>query len=152
MCDISINEQVLAIMMERSSRFRGFTITLRHTTRGWTPLDEWSAWRRDFYLTTHNTRKRFVLSTTNKMQRYTTSFILSVLYMFRAVFPLIIRSSKTVHAASGISQTCLVRPLAWVSRRFTHASRRIKQVWLVPGAACTVFELLMMSGKTALNM
>jgi hypothetical protein len=28
------------------------------------------------------------------------SLLLSVLYMFRAVFPLIIRSSKTIHAAS----------------------------------------------------
>jgi hypothetical protein len=38
--------------------YRGFTITLRHTTLGRTPLDEWSSWRRDLYLTTHNTRKR----------------------------------------------------------------------------------------------
>jgi hypothetical protein len=38
--------------------YRGFTITLRHTTLGWTPLDEWSARRRDLYLTTHNTHKR----------------------------------------------------------------------------------------------
>ena len=29
-----------------------------HTTLGRTPLDEWSAWRRDLYLTTHNTYKR----------------------------------------------------------------------------------------------
>jgi hypothetical protein len=29
--------------------------TLRHTTVGRTPLDEWSARRRDLYLTTHNT-------------------------------------------------------------------------------------------------
>jgi hypothetical protein len=37
--------------------FRGFTITLyRHTTLGRTPLDEWSARRRDLYLTTHNTQ------------------------------------------------------------------------------------------------
>jgi hypothetical protein len=35
--------------------FRGFTITLRHTTLGRTPLDEGSARRRDLYLTTHNT-------------------------------------------------------------------------------------------------
>jgi hypothetical protein len=34
--------------------FQGFTITLRHTTLGRTPLDEWSARRRDLYLTTHN--------------------------------------------------------------------------------------------------
>jgi hypothetical protein len=38
--------------------YRGFTITLRHTTLGRTPLDEWPARRRDLYLTTHNTHKR----------------------------------------------------------------------------------------------
>jgi hypothetical protein len=32
---------------------RRFTITLRHTTIGRIPLDEWSAWHRDLYLTTH---------------------------------------------------------------------------------------------------
>jgi len=37
---------------------RGFTITFSHTTLGKTPLDEWSARRRDLYLTTHNTHKR----------------------------------------------------------------------------------------------
>jgi hypothetical protein len=31
---------------------RGFTITLRHTTLGRTPLDEGPARRRDLYLTT----------------------------------------------------------------------------------------------------
>jgi hypothetical protein len=36
---------------------RGFTITLRHTILGRTPLDEWSARRRNLYLTTHNTHK-----------------------------------------------------------------------------------------------
>jgi len=30
--------------------YRDFTITLRHTTLGRTPLDEWSARRRDLYL------------------------------------------------------------------------------------------------------
>jgi len=38
--------------------YRGFTITLRHTTLGRTPLDEWSVLRRYLYLTTHNTHKR----------------------------------------------------------------------------------------------
>jgi hypothetical protein len=38
--------------------YRGFTITLRHTTLGRKPLDEWSAPCRDLYLTTHNTHKR----------------------------------------------------------------------------------------------
>ena len=35
-------------------RYRGFAITLRHTTVGRTSLDEWSARRRDLELTTHN--------------------------------------------------------------------------------------------------
>jgi hypothetical protein len=38
--------------------FRGFTITLRHTTLGRTPLDEGPVRRRDLYLTKHNTHKR----------------------------------------------------------------------------------------------
>jgi hypothetical protein len=33
---------------------RGFVISRRHATLGRTPLDEWSARRRDLYLTTHN--------------------------------------------------------------------------------------------------
>ena len=36
----------------------GLTITLRHTTLGRTPLDGWSARRRDLHLTIHNTHKR----------------------------------------------------------------------------------------------
>ena len=38
--------------------YQGFTITLRHTTLGRTPLDERSARRRDLYLTTHNIHNR----------------------------------------------------------------------------------------------
>ena len=38
--------------------YRAFTITLTHTTVGRTPLDDWSARRRDLYLTTYNTHKR----------------------------------------------------------------------------------------------
>jgi hypothetical protein len=40
--------------------FRYFTITLRHTTLGRTPLDEWSARRRDLFLTTHTRDKTSV--------------------------------------------------------------------------------------------
>jgi len=35
-----------------------------------------------------------------------------MLYMFQAVSPPIIRSSKTVHTASGICPACLLLPLA----------------------------------------
>jgi hypothetical protein len=41
----------------RPSHYRGFVITLRHITVGRTPPDEWSARRRDLYLTTHNSHK-----------------------------------------------------------------------------------------------
>ena len=41
--------------------FRGF-ITLRRTALSNTPVDEWSAQRRDLYLTTHNTHKRQIFS------------------------------------------------------------------------------------------
>ena len=39
-------------------RCRGLTIPLRHTTLGRTPLDEWSARRRELHLTTRITHKR----------------------------------------------------------------------------------------------
>jgi hypothetical protein len=42
----------------RPPHYWGFMITLRHTTLSRTPLDEWSAWHSDLYLTTHNTHKR----------------------------------------------------------------------------------------------
>ena len=35
-----------------------------------------------------------------------------MLYMFRAVSPPIIRSSRTVHTAFGMCQACLLMPLA----------------------------------------
>ena len=38
--------------------YRGFTITLRNTTLTGTPLDEWSARRKDPDLTTHNTHNK----------------------------------------------------------------------------------------------
>ena len=39
-------------------QYRGFTITARHITFGRTPLDEWSFWRRNLYLTKHNSYER----------------------------------------------------------------------------------------------
>jgi len=41
-----------------SPHYRGFMITLRHTTLGRTPLEEWSARRRNLCFTTHNTHNR----------------------------------------------------------------------------------------------
>jgi len=76
---------------------------------------------------------------------YNILYLLSTLYMFQAVSPPIIRSSKIVHAASGVCQACLLLPLAWV----THASGSSKQACHTPDAAWTIFELLMMGGETA---
>jgi hypothetical protein len=47
-----------ALYGPRTPPCRGFETTLRRTTLGTTPLDEWSVRRRDLYLTTHNTHKR----------------------------------------------------------------------------------------------
>ena len=44
--------------VSRPPHYLGFMITLIHTTLGRIPLDEWSARRRDLYLTIHNTHKR----------------------------------------------------------------------------------------------
>jgi hypothetical protein len=43
---------------QRPPHYRGFAVTLRHTTLGRTPLDDWSAPRRELYLTTHVTHYR----------------------------------------------------------------------------------------------
>jgi len=43
----------------RTSSFTRFLDHTRRTTVGRTPLDEWSARRRDLYLTSHNTRNRY---------------------------------------------------------------------------------------------
>ena len=83
-------------------------------------------------------RQRILLSSTNKKQRFIIFFSLSMLYMFRAVSPPIIRSSRIVHTAPGMCQACLL------------ASS--KQAWHIPGAVCTILELLMMGGETARNM
>jgi len=74
---------------------------------------------------------------------------------FRRLSPPIIRSSKTVHTASGKCQACLLLPPAWVIcsiSQLTHPSGSSKQAWHLPDAVCTVFELLMMGGETAWNM
>jgi hypothetical protein len=70
--------------------------------------------------------------------------------MFRAVSPPIIRSSKTVHTASGTCQSCCwYRYRGWAGAQLEYQQQ---QDWHVPDAVCTVFELLMIGGETARNM
>ena len=49
---------------------RSFTITLRHTTVGRTPLDRRSAHRRNLYLTTHNTHNRQTSMSSGKIRTH----------------------------------------------------------------------------------
>jgi len=53
----------------RPPHCRGFTSTLRHTTVGRTPMDKWSARRRDPYQTTRNTFTRKTRMTTAGCER-----------------------------------------------------------------------------------
>ena len=85
------------------------------------------------------------------MQRYTIFFImsmLSMLYMFQAVSPPIIRSSKTLHSF-GYKPSLFAATASVGEFQLTHASDSSKQAWLTPDAVFTVFELLMMGGETA---
>jgi len=93
-----------------------------------------------------------ILSTTNKMQCYTMFFIVVT----------------AVHVSSGLSAhhqelkncTCSIEYLSNLFAatanvgefRLTCISSSSKQVWQAHDAVCTVFVLLMMSGKTTWNV
>ena len=85
------------------------------------------------------------------MQRYTIFFIMSMLCMFQAVSPPIIRSSKTVHNI-GYMSNMLAATASVGELEPTHASSSSRQPWLIHDSMSTVFELLMMGGETACNM
>jgi hypothetical protein len=82
---------------------------------------------------------------TNKMQPCIRIYYSNLLNTQRVSSdtPLIIRSSKTVIAASGFTYVCGCRQLSWLSRNC-----RQPQTYVKPEAAITVFELLMMSGMS----
>jgi hypothetical protein len=63
---------------------------------------------------------RCVFYITNKMQLIQCSLLLSALYMFRAVFPPIIRSFRTVFAALGIVMLSCCLPLVWMGPTHPH--------------------------------
>jgi hypothetical protein len=77
-------------------------------------------------------KKHILLSTTNKIQLYTIFFI--------TVNALHVWGDFSAHHQE--------------LKNCTHniGSGSSKQAWHTPDAVCTVFELLMMSGKTAPNM
>jgi hypothetical protein len=83
-----------------------------------------------------------LLGTTNKMQRFTIFFI----------------TVNALHVSGGFSahhqelKNCKHSIWYVPGVLATTASGVSKQVWHVPDAVCTVFELLMMGGETARNM
>ena len=54
---LSVQIKARAPSGPRPPHYRGFTITLSHATLGRTPLNKWSAGRRDLYLTAHDIHK-----------------------------------------------------------------------------------------------
>ena len=83
-----------------------------------------------------------LLSTTNKMQRYTIFFII-----FNAV-----QVSGGFSAHHQELKNC-THSIWYVPGLLTAAaSGTSKQAWHIPDAVCTVLELLMMGGETARNM
>ena len=90
----------------------------------------------------HNTKR---IEMTNKMRPCSRILLFQCFLIAQHVSsdtPLIIRSSKTVIAASGFTYVCGCRQLSLLS----HDSGRQPQTYVKPEAAITVFELLMMSG------
>ena len=72
-----------------------------HTTLGRTPLDEWSARSRDFYLTTHNTHKR----RTSKFS----DIILIENFVKNPLFDLTVRMERELtHAVSIVALQCSI--------------------------------------------
>jgi hypothetical protein len=91
-----------------------------------------------------------LLSTTNKMQRYTIFFIIvnapHVSGGFSAHHQKLKNCTHSIWYVPGL----LLLSLPWVER--TQGSGSSNQAWHVPDSVCTVLELLMMGGETARNM
>jgi hypothetical protein len=108
------------------------------------------------YWMNKNIKKHFQWITNLTHNSFYICLFISILYMFWATL-----CSSSGESIVSIQHLVYVTLCRWPSGmqvwtqaayRLTHASGRTKQDWLVPDAACTVFEFLMMSGKTAQNM
>jgi hypothetical protein len=89
------------------------------------------------------------LSTTNEMQRYTMFFIVVNALHVSSGFSAHHQEVKNCTCSTGY--LCIVTA-SLVESELNQASGNNIQVSQVPDAECTVFELLMMNGKTARNM
>jgi len=55
-----LSHRATAPIVPEPPHYRSFMIALRYTTFGRAPLDEWSARRRELYLTKQNTHNRYI--------------------------------------------------------------------------------------------
>ena len=102
-----------------ASHYRVFAIKLRHTTLGRTPLDEWSARRRDLYLTTHNTNNRqtsFFHIQTVHLHKYQSFFsptdaqLDNIKNDFKFALKLTLKSSYMFRCETSLSGSALFEP------------------------------------------
>jgi hypothetical protein len=102
-------------------------------------------WKIRFYTTEHRWRRKETLPEhsntclSNKMQRYTAYFIWKLLYMFRVVPPLIIRSANNcIYSIWYLSHRYCYLPL-WKNNKFEKEKQQIAvTVWQIPDAVNTV--------------
>ena len=94
----------------------------------------------NFFNTTQN--EIILLSTTNKMQRYTIFFTTVNALRVSGGFSTHNQELKNCTHSIGYVPSLLVATTSGSS----------KQAWHIPDAVCTVLELLMMGGETARNM
>jgi hypothetical protein len=91
----------------------------------------------------------YFFSITNKMQRYTIFFITVNALHVSGGFSAHNQELKNCTNSIGYMSSLLA---ATASAELTHTSGSSKQARHIPDDVCTVFELLMMGGETALNM
>jgi hypothetical protein len=85
-----------------------------------------------------------ILSTSNKMQRYTIFFFI--------VSALHVTGSFSAHYQELKNCTHSIWYMSSLLVATATASGSSKQAWHIPDSVCTVLELLMMGGETARNM
>jgi hypothetical protein len=108
-------------------RYWGFTITLRHTTLGVTPLDGWSARRRDLYLKTHNIQNRHIsMSQAGSEPAIPPPGLVSKTYVKQKN-----KNYSKLHTCS-FSRACILLPVLWSSSFIYSHSHFHFQLALLP--------------------
>ena len=86
------------------------------------------------------------------MQRYTVSFIIvNAIHVSGGFCAHHLELKNCIHSIWYIP-SLLAATASVVELELNHASGSSKQAWHIPGAVCTVLELLMMGAETARNM